>query len=80
MRDINQYTKDYLNHDFEDTMVYYRRKKVLEILNQYKPKNILEVGCGIQSIFDFYTEYENFTIIEPSIQFCEMIKKSDKYN
>lgn len=79
-RDIDQYTKDYLNHDFEDTMVYYRRKKVLEILNQYKPKNILEVGCGIQSIFDFYTEYENFTVIEPSVQFCEMIEKSDKYN
>lgn len=79
-RDIAQYTKDYLNHDFENTMVEYRRKKVLEILNKYRPQNILEVGCGIQSIFDFYSNYQTFTVVEPSKEFCEMVKKSKRYN
>ncbi len=79
-RDIDKYTQDYLNYDFEDTMIYYRRKKVLEILNKYNPKKILEIGCGTQSIFDFYTDYETFTVVEPSDQFCKLIKQSDKYN
>ena len=79
-RDIDKYTKQYLNHNFEDKMVYYRRKKVLEILNKYQPKNILEVGCGIQSIFDFYMDYQTFTVVEPSDQFCKLIKQSEKYN
>ncbi len=79
-RDINKYTKDYLNHDFEDTMICYRRKKILEILNKYNPKKILEVGCGTQSMFDFYNNYETFVVVEPSEQFCEMIKKSKNYN
>ena len=79
-RDINKYTKDYLNHDFEDTMIYYRRKKILEILNKYNPEKILEVGCGTQSVFDFYNNYETFVVVEPSKQFCEMIKKSKNYN
>lgn len=26
-RDINKYTKDYIDHDFENIMVKYRRKK-----------------------------------------------------
>ncbi|EHT8405649.1 TPA: hypothetical protein RJ335_000877, partial [Campylobacter jejuni] len=55
-RDIKQYTKNYTSkeHDFEEIMVYYRRKKVLEILNKYNPRNILEIGCGMDSIFNYY--------------------------
>ncbi len=79
-RDINKYTKDYIDHDFENIMVKYRRKKVLEILNKYQPKNILEVGCGIQSIFDFYNNYETFTVVEPSEYFCKIIKETRNYN
>lgn len=79
-RDIEKYTDTYLHHDFEDTMVQIRRKKVLEILNQYKPKHILEIGCGIQSIYDFYKDYDSFTVVEPSKYFCEVISKSENYN
>lgn len=79
-RDIEKYTDTYLHHDFEDTMVKIRRKKVLEILNQYKPKNILEIGCGMQSIYDFYKDYDSFTVVEPSKHFCGVISKSENYN
>ncbi|HEC1775621.1 TPA: hypothetical protein R1726_001570, partial [Campylobacter lari] len=58
-RNIEQYTQSYINkeHSFEEIMVYYRRKKVLEILNKYNPKNILEIGCGLDSIFNYYKNF-----------------------
>lgn len=67
-RNIKQYTKNYTSkeHNFEEIMVYYRRKKVLEILNKYNPKNILEIGCGMNSIFNYYKNFEKATVVEPS--------------
>lgn len=81
-RDINRYAQDYIHsdNDFEGVMVHFRRQKVLEILRHYKPKSILEIGCGIQSIFDFYVDYERFVVVEPSELFCDSIAKSKHYN
>lgn len=81
-RDINRYAQDYIHsdNDFESVMVHFRRQKVLEILCHYKPKSILEIGCGIQSIFDFYVDYERFVVVEPSELFCDSIAKSKHYN
>ena len=79
-RDIEKYSRDYLNSKFESVMVYYRRKKVLEFLNKYNPQRVLEIGSGIQSIFDFYTDYKEFAVVEPSSVFCESVKKSKFYN
>lgn len=66
MRDIEQYARDYQQGDFEETMVQYRRRKVLSILDEYKPKHILEIGCGLDSIANHYHEFESFTVVEPS--------------
>lgn len=81
-RDIERYTKDYIHsdNDFEAVMVHYRRQKVLEILHHYKPKRILEIGCGVQASFDFYQEYEKFVVVEPSKEFCKMISSSKHKN
>jgi 2-polyprenyl-3-methyl-5-hydroxy-6-metoxy-1,4-benzoquinol methylase len=79
-RDIIKYTGDYLNDDFEKTQVIIRRNIILEILNEYKPRNILEIGCGMQSLFEFYHSFDSFTIIEPSDVFCNTAKKSPYYN
>lgn len=79
-RDINKYAEDYLNDDFEKTQVMIRRNVVLEILNKYRPRNILEIGCGMQSLFDFYHDFDSFTIIEPSSIFCNIVKQSPYYN
>lgn len=81
-RDIAKYAQDYIHadNDFESVMVHFRRQKVLEILNHYKPKRVLEIGCGVQSIFDFYFEYERFVVVEPSELFCESIAKSKRFN
>ena len=75
-RNIDSYTKTYLNdYDFESILVKYRRKKVLEILNKYKAKNILEIGCGIDSIVNYYDSFNIFTIVEPSKEFCKTCLK-----
>lgn len=72
------YTKNYLADDYESINVKYRRQKVLEILNAHKPRNILEIGCGTESLFEFYNGFENFTVVEPCEEFCNIVNKSTK--
>jgi 2-polyprenyl-3-methyl-5-hydroxy-6-metoxy-1,4-benzoquinol methylase len=71
MRDIDDYTRNYSEHPFEDIQSSYRQKKVSELLNSHKHKNILEVGCGFYPIFNFFDDFENLVISEPSTVFCE---------
>lgn len=74
MRDINKYTDDYKKQDFEVYQVEYRRKKIIEQIDKYNPKKILEIGCGIEPLF-LYVEDREWVIVEPSIDFCENARK-----
>lgn len=76
LEDTETYTKEYLVDEYEKINVKYRRMKVLEILNQHKPRRILEIGCGAQSLFEFYSDFDSFTIVEPSAEFCSIAEKS----
>ena len=72
MRDINDYTAKYFEDHFETRyMVKYRRKKILEIMDAHKPKNILEIGCGLEPLFKFYRDFDSYTVTEPSAEFCD---------
>ena len=51
MRDLDDYLIQYNNLPFEDIQILYRRKRVLEILNEINPKHVLEIGCGFSIIF-----------------------------
>ncbi len=53
MRNINDYTTTYKQSDFESIQVKYRRKKVLEQINKFESKRILEIGCGLEPLFSF---------------------------
>ena len=79
-RDIDKYTQDYLasSYDFESIMVSFRRKKVLEFLESYNAKHILEIGCGNDSIMNYYKDFETFCIVEPSKVFAEKAQKDSK--
>lgn len=67
MRDIVDYTTRYIEPGFEDYQIKYRRKKVMEILRQNKPRRILEIGCGMEPLFVFADwEYQLWTTVEPS--------------
>ena len=77
-RNIYKYSEAYAvgELDFEHIQVQFRRKKVLEVLNKYSPKNILEIGCGYDSIANYYGSYDNFTIVEPSAKFASQAVKN----
>lgn len=71
MRDINDYTAQYIQYiknGFEDYQVKYRRRKVLEFVERDMPKSILEIGCGMEPFFQFIDigSVVDYTVIEPS--------------
>ena len=68
-RDLTGYFNNYSNHPFENHQVQYRKKKVLERLNLYSPKNILEVGCGHSSQVFKEKNFQYLKILEPSLDF-----------
>lgn len=69
MRDLEKYENDYVNLDFEDIIVSYRRKEVMLTIEKYKSSKILEVGCGMEPLFLFLDKYESFSLVEPSKKF-----------
>ena len=68
-RDISNYQEEYNNHSFENIMVKYRRKCVLEQIHKYNIKNILEVGCGNEPIMKYFSDYDNMYVVEPGDEF-----------
>lgn len=71
MRDIDRYTQEYVKHDFEEKQVFYRRRKLLDIISSYPHKRILEIGCGLEPLFQYVTGFEEYTVVEPSDLFFE---------
>lgn len=51
MRDINLYTEKYHERSFGVYQARYRRKKIIEEIEKYKPQAILEIGCGDYPLF-----------------------------
>jgi 2-polyprenyl-3-methyl-5-hydroxy-6-metoxy-1,4-benzoquinol methylase len=79
MRDIDNYVKEYKNHDFELIQLSYRRKKVLERLSAYPHKNILEIGCGFEPVFQYMDDFDSMTVVDPGIEFIEHAKNISKH-
>lgn len=79
MRDIERYTEEYNKNAFENYQVKFRRKNVLEIMRQYQPKCILEIGCGNEPLFPHISwEFSDYVIVEPGVSFIENAKKIAK--
>ena len=82
MRNIENYVEKYTKAGFEDYKVLYRRKKILEVIEKYHSKKILEIGCGMEPLFQYVDDAE-FTIVEPSEVFCNNVTDllhDGKYN
>lgn len=74
-RDIDRYTQAYLNAEFEEIMVSYRRKTVVSLLNPLPHQCMLEIGCGMHSIGNDLHGIESLTIVEPSRLFLAKAKQ-----
>lgn len=61
-----QFLEDYNKGDFEVILTKYRKKKIIEIMQNYPTVNILEIGCGMEPFFLSYTDFENMTVVEPA--------------
>ena len=74
MRNINEYEEMYLLPSFEEIKVKYRRRHILEIIEKFNPKNILEIGCGNEPLFQ-WVEDTAFTVVEPGERLFENVEK-----
>jgi ubiquinone/menaquinone biosynthesis C-methylase UbiE len=74
-RNLNEYSANYIEQPYEKYQVNFRKKKIIEILQHFAPQNIIEVGCGLESIFLEYNDFEKLTIIEPSEFFFKKAKE-----
>lgn len=68
-RNLTDYQFQYKNQPYEKYQVAFRKRKIIEILSNYKHDNLLEVGCGLESIFLDYSAYESIFVIEPAEMF-----------
>ena len=81
MKDVIAYEEKYLREPCEMHQVYYRRKKVLEIMKKYRHDKILEIGCGMEPLFEHFSDYKEMLIVEPVNSFVvNALEKSKKTN
>lgn len=78
MRDLDKYQTDYLLLPFEHIQLQYRRKKVLEFVGTFKPRSILEIGCGNDSISNYIFDFDSFYIVEPGSKFFSKAKEDTR--
>lgn len=83
MRDINDYEKKYIaeENDFEVYQALYRKRRVLESLQKAPEQGtVLEIGCGMESVFHYFNNYRQFICIEPSEQFYRIALEQRENN
>ncbi len=81
-RNIDDYSEKYEIGEFEAYQVNYRRRLVIEQIDKYHPKKVLEIGCGLEPLF-LYVEGVEFTVVEPSVKFYQnamQLKKNKNVN
>jgi 2-polyprenyl-3-methyl-5-hydroxy-6-metoxy-1,4-benzoquinol methylase len=71
MRDLERYQSDYASLPFEQTQAAFRRRRIIEHLERFRPARILEVGCGEEPLFLHYQACEALHVVEPAARFHE---------
>lgn len=69
-----KYKEDLEKNGFEKSLITFRRRHLLDMFHRLKSKNIVEVGCGTEPIFCWFTSFDRAQIIERSKEFCELAK------
>jgi SAM-dependent methyltransferase len=81
MRDIEKYQQDYTRHfGFEEVLVEYRRRVLLESLARLAPRVVLEIGCGPERTYAHHLEQsgrvDQWLIVEPAAAWFEQAQAS----
>ena len=74
-RDIESYAQEYMNAEFEETMVQIRKRKLLAVTEPFRHQRVLEIGCGMDSIGNSLRGCEELTIVEPSSRFLHKARE-----
>ncbi len=75
MRDISDYETALYDgeNDFEVYQALYRKKRILESLKKVPSHGVIvEIGCGLESVFEYYDDFSQFICIEPASRFYEI--------
>lgn len=81
MRDIGDYESVVYDgdNDFEVYQASYRKHRVLESLKKVRKDSIIvEVGCGLESMFQYYDDFRKFICVEPAEKFYRLALEQKK--
>jgi SAM-dependent methyltransferase len=74
--DIHDYTEKYAAQYrgsgpgwFERALVAIRRRQVIASLQRHPHQRVLEVGCGLEPLFAYWSGFRHLTVVEPSPEF-----------
>ena len=77
MRDLSKYEKDYTeNYAFESHMVACRRRQVLECLQSFPHRHVLEVSCALDPLVQYADGWESWDIVEPGAEFADKARET----
>ena len=70
---MQKYLEEFDGLKFEDIQSFYRKKKFLEITDGLNDiKSVVEIGCGVSSIFEF-RQWQKNVLVEPEIAFINRL-------
>ena len=74
-RNIGAYEQAYLSSDFEATQAAMRKRMLIQLLQAWQPRRVLEVGCGTDPLFSHWPSFEQWTVVEPGPRFAAMARE-----
>jgi hypothetical protein len=79
MRDIEKYQQDYTLHfGFEEVLVAFRRRVLLETLARTAPRVVVEIGCGPERTYAHYMKQaepvDQWLVVEPAAAWFEQAR------
>lgn len=79
-RDMEGYSDLYEAHyaggfSLERVLIDTRRRLILASMAAHACRSVLEIGCGLEPLFMFASDFEGFTVVEPSARFAENARR-----
>src|SRR5262249_10822982 len=68
---VERYLEQYRDGTFETILVEVRRRRVLEAMQNYPHRAVLEVGCGVEPTFLRCDGYDRYVVVEPAETFAQ---------